>query len=260
MPTPLLDDWQRVGNYCFDALLAAYDAHLMTHGSFEPRVLTALTDLGYGRSWPRVGTPADSGAGTGAPPPAHPWEPDFDAPRSAVRIGPRAVDLGGIGKGLTLRWAGELLHSAGSETYLVDAGGDCLARGGGPDGAGWRIGVEDPALPGDRPTEPVAVVNVDSAAVATSSTRLRRWQAGGEEVHHIIDPRTARSSAAALRSVTVVDRDPAEAEVWSKTLFLHGDAAAAVAARESLAALWVGLDGAVGFSEAIRPQLLWWRW
>lgn len=247
------DDWREVGVHCFAALAAAYDAYLLTAGLFEPRVLTTLTDLGYADSWPSVGAPEGATARSAMPETA--WEPGFDEGRRAVRIGAHPVDLGGIGKGLTLRWAAELLHSSGAETFLVDAGGDCVMSGGGPDGGGWRIGVEDPA----GGSTPVAVLVVDDGGCATSSTRLRRWRAGGEEVHHLIDPRTGRSGGAELRSVTVVHPDPAEGEVWSKTLFLHGAAISAEAERRRLAALWVDEGGAVRFSPAMRDHLLWWR-
>jgi thiamine biosynthesis lipoprotein len=247
------ENWQTVGGYCLTALEAAYDAHLMTDGMFEPRVLETLAALGYGASW-AAGTPAPESVGELPPPQPQPWTPGFDETRQAVRVGPRMIDLGGIGKGLTLRWAAELLRERGCDTFLVDAGGDLVAAGGGPDGSGWRVGVEDPF----GGAAPVAVLNVVRGACATSSTRLRRWRAGGEEVHHLIDPRTGRSGGQSLRSVTVVTDDPAEAEVWSKTLFLHGDALATVAADRGLAALWVTADKLMEWTEPMAEYLLWW--
>ena len=60
------------------------------------------------------------------------------------------IDLGGIGKGLTLRWAAALLDRRGVTGFLLEAGGDLVARGPGPDGDPWLVGIEDPAG-GDRP-------------------------------------------------------------------------------------------------------------
>ena len=62
------------------------------------------------------------------------------------------------------------------------------------------------------------------AACATSSVRVRRWRRGGEQVHHLIDPRSGRSADGGLAAVTVVAADPAWAEVWSKSLFVAGAA------------------------------------
>jgi thiamine biosynthesis lipoprotein len=249
------DHWQEVGTHCYAALRAAADAHVATGGRFDPRVLSTLVDLGYGSSLAFADGDVRLAVEPCAPrvAPAA-WRPGFDS-ASRVRIGPDPVDLGGIGKGLTLRWTAELLREAGCATFLVDAGGDCVFAGAGPDGSGWRIGVEDPA--GGR--DPVAVLQIDDGACATSSTRLRSWHAGGRPVHHLIDPSTGAPGGAGLAAVTVVDPDPATAEVWSKVLFLHGPDIADAAKRHQIAALWVRLDGTVGTSADIQSLLCWQR-
>jgi thiamine biosynthesis lipoprotein len=248
--------WWPVGAYCFEALLAARDAHLESDGWFEPRVLRTLVDLGYSRTLPFADGVDVGERGAVARPPRGPWEPDFDLARQLVRVGPEPVDLGGIGKGLALRWAGEELRAGGCEMYLVDAGGDCIGGGDGPDGSGWQIGVEDPCG-GELP---VAVLRVTDGACATSSTRWLSWRAGDRQVHHLIDPRTGLPGGAGLRSVTVLGDDPAEAEVWTKVLFLQGEAdIAAAAERRALDALWVRDDGTLGMTASMRPHVVWRR-
>ena len=44
------------------------------------------------------------------------------------------IDLGGIGKGLALRWAAAKLERKGFDTFLLEAGGDLVSRGLPPDG------------------------------------------------------------------------------------------------------------------------------
>jgi thiamine biosynthesis lipoprotein len=245
--------WREVGVHCFAALQAAELAHRLTDGRFDPRVLTTLLEFGYGASLPfaagDVHTPAPKHA---LAPVAGPWRPRFDVEQRRVSVGPVPVDLGGIGKGLTLRWAGQLLRGAGCTGFLLEAGGDCI-YGDGPDGLPWRLAVEDPA--GGR--DPVAVLQVADGATATSSTRLRRWRAGEQQVHHLIDPSTGRPGGDDLRSVTVVGADPADAEVWTKVLFLAGRHIAEVAEEWQLAALWVDADGVTGMSDLIRPSVIW---
>jgi thiamine biosynthesis lipoprotein len=182
-----------------------------------------------------------------------PWRPRFDERRSAVRVGAAPIDLGGIGKGLALRWAAEAVAPE-CPAFLIEAGGDCCLAGDGPSGDGWQVGVEDPAGSAD----PIAVLTVRDAACATSSIRLRNWVAGGRRVHHIIDPGTGAPGGAGLRSVTVVGPDPALAEVWSKVLFLAGRARVAdVAASRLVAALWVTDDGTVTASRQMAPHVIW---
>jgi thiamine biosynthesis lipoprotein len=61
-------------------------------------------------------------------------------------------------------------------------------------------------------------------------------------------------------AVTVVGKDPAAAEVDSKTLFLHGHQEIARAARRhGLAALWVDVRGEIGCSDNMKGFVLWQR-
>lgn len=244
--------WQAVSATCFAALVAADAAYRRTHGRFDPRVLDDLVRLGYDRSFRHgLGT---RGRDALAPRPANPpWRPEFRRTTNQVRLGPCPVDLGGIGKGLAVRWAAQRL--AGDYAgFLVEAGGDCYCAGTAPDGGAWRVAVEDPHGGAD----PVAVLELENRAVATSSVRLRQWQVAGTRVHHLLDPSTGLPGGAGLASVTVVDDDPADAEVWSKVLFLAGSHGIATFAEHAgLAAVWVTDDGTTFWSAALAGGLLW---
>ncbi len=247
------DRWHRVPPILFDALREAHRAYQRTKGCFDPRVLRDLVGLGYDRSMPfRRGGVTTSGSEWGRRRPPEPWRPRFRG-GTEVHLGGQPVDLGGIGKGLAIRWAAaQLTRHVGD--YLIDAGGDCLCRGHDPDGHGWRIGVEDPRG-GERP---LAVLELRDRACATSSVRLRRWQCRGKTVHHLLDPRTGRPGGAGLLAVTVIDDDPAAAEVLSKTLFLRGRSRIAdEATRLGAAVYWVASDGRTGESPAFSNYVIW---
>jgi thiamine biosynthesis lipoprotein len=248
------DDWVAVSPYCFDAIVEAYAAYRRTFGRFDPRVLGDLVRLGYDRSLKHA-APSFRDAGALVPRMALPeWRPQFRRDSKEVRVGPAPLDLGGIGKGLAVRWAADRLRSAPGS--LVEAGGDCMCRGVAADGGPWRVGIEDPS----DPTQTVAVLEVRDAALATSSVRVRTWQVAGHDVHHLIDPRTGQPGGAGLAAVTVIDADPAAAEVASKTLFLTGRRGIRTSAEHlGLAALWVDDNGVLGWSPALAPALVWRR-
>ncbi len=266
--------WYQVPSLCFEAISAAVQAHSETDGLFDPRVLESLVAIGYDRTLPfetgSVRLIADRSpaavptlrASESPPAAVDAWRPGLDPARGAVQIGPRPIDLGGIGKGLAVAWASQVLERA-SSTFLVEAGGDCVLGGHGPDGDGWKVGVEDPFGDpregrGAGDDQPVAVLSLADTGCATSSLRKRTWLLDGVQVHHLVDPRTGRSAAGGLKSVTVVERDPARAEIWSKALLIAGSAAiAGLAAEKGLAALWVDDEGGLGMSEAIGPSVIW---
>jgi thiamine biosynthesis lipoprotein len=233
------------------ALVAADRARRITDGRFDPWVLTDLDRLGYRGA--DIGRPAGSiGAGSVGP--------GTDVARVVVRTGrarislPQPVDLGGIGKGLGLRWAADDLHRLGWANVLLEAGGDLVGLGIGPDDEPWRVGLEDPL----DPTEHLAVIEVVDSAVATSSVRVHRWVTEGRTVHHLLDPRTGEPADTGLLSVTVAGPDPAWAEVWSKVLFIGGRASIAAEARaRGLAAWWVADDGSLEMTADARRRTAW---
>ena len=246
--------WHRAPRTLVKAVAEARRAYRETGGAFDPRVHDRLVELGYRESFGR-GPTAGPGEDRPVPEPAAamgPWRPRAAARLGLLNLGGVRIDLGGIGKGLALRWAAEVVREA-TGNFLIEAGGDVVTSGS-PGGGGWRIGVERP----DGGQGPLAVLEVSGLAVATSSVRIRQWRAGGTTVHHLIDPRTGQPGGRGLLSVTVVGPDPAGAEVWSKGLFLAGaDGIAGLASERGLAALWVEHGGVMSTSPAMDPYLLW---
>ncbi len=256
-------EWHEVPGTLARAVAEAARAHAETDGLFDPRVHDTLVAWGYDRSLPfaeggveRVAGSTSSGGVESRPAPG-PWRPQVvrDAGRHFLNLGGSRIDLGGIGKGLAVRWAAARLAEAGSGA-MVDAGGDVALQGVAPDGGPWRVGVEDP-LGGDAP---VLVLELTDTACATSSTRLRRWQVEGHPVHHLVDPRTGRPGGDGLAAVTVAEADPAWSEVWSKALFLFGASGVRAGAEaRGLAAAWITDDGHVGTSSAMARRVVWAR-
>lgn len=238
------------------AITRALDAARETEGLFEPTVLHALVAAGYDRSfellnvgdedqWHQEADPELRGGAHKKPMPesgrlgrslALPRTP---SPRLLTSLSPHppfswrdvvvdwdsgtitlpegvGVDLGGIGKGWTVDRAADILR--GFRAFAVDAGGDIYAAGTQDDGTPWTIGIQDPA---DRGRD-IAVLAVHNQAVATSTTRRRRWLLNGREQHHLIDPSTGRPADTGVASSTVIANSVARAETLAKAALLLG--------------------------------------
>ncbi len=212
------------------ALGASWRAFRVSNGRFDPRVIGALEAAGE-----RAGVEL----------PASPTR--LEPTDRWLRLDPRngrasltaPIDLGGIGKGLALRWTARRLRRAGIADFLVSAGGDLVAAGTGPARRPWVVGLEDPR----GPHQPLATIELPKGGgLATSSVAVRSWTApDGSPRHHLIDPTTQRPSESGLVSVTVAAGDPAWAEVWSKVGFLAGDRIGRVLAGRR--AWWVSSTG-----------------
>lgn len=240
------DAWYRPSPRLRRMLISVRRAHRVTGGRFDPRVVRALERIGE-----RAGIPLPMESGTDRP-----WI-EVGAQGGARVTEP--LDSGGIGKGLALRWAAGSLARAGmcGSGGMIDAGGDLVAWGRPEDFTTWRIGIEDPF--GDD--VPLAVVELGSGAIATSSVRIRSWtDSRGDPVHHLIDAATGRPAQTELRAVSVAHADPAWAEIWSKSLFLGGLGGIEREARaRGIAAWWVSTEGDVGISPRGKDRTIWVR-
>jgi thiamine biosynthesis lipoprotein len=201
----------------FEVLSAALDAARETDGLFDPMVLPALISAGYDQSFPLLPPDRPSRRTRLAPPPWSWREVTLDRRRRTVRLPPGSgIDLGGIAKGWTVDRAADRLREF--ENFAVDAGGDLFARGRQADGSPWTIGVQDPY----QPERDVLGLTIDGRAVATSSTRRRRWRLGGAEHHHLIDPRTGDSAETDVAAASVIAPSVTRAEVLAKVALLLG--------------------------------------
>ena len=157
-----------------------------------------------------------------------------------VRRDPAAwIDAGAFGKGAALAAIARLPFPASVCGVTVDLGGQvwaqdsCLASGtDAPAGAVW---VADPR---ERST-PVVPLDIRGASVATSGASERWVDVDGERLGHIVDPRTG-NPVSAWGSVTVVSRDPLEADAFATALFVMGpDIGRAWAESHGIAALFL---------------------
>lgn len=203
-----------VSDVLFAVLRTAHRYAAQTAGVFDPAVGAALVAAGYDRSF-APGALDRAAPASLAPRRASVLDLRFDsASRTVDRPEGALLDLGGIVKGWTVDRAAALLP----DVAALDAGGDAVLRGGGPDGAGWIVDVEDP-----RDSSQAAIsFRVCDRAVATSAANRRRWRMGTAEQHHLIDPRTGRPAVTDLLQVTVVAPSAELAEVLAKAAFILG--------------------------------------
>jgi thiamine biosynthesis lipoprotein len=131
---------------------------------------------------------------------------------------------------------------------LVNLGGDLTVAGSTPPDGGWAVLVtDDHRSPLDADGQTVAV---RSGGLATSSTTVRRWRAGGREHHHIVDPRTGLAAAEIWRTVSVAAATCVDANTASTAAIVRGREAPAWLDRMGLPARLVALDGSVSTTGA----------
>lgn len=159
-----------------------------------------------------------------------------------VKADPRVqFDFNAIAKGYAADVVGAFLESKGIQSYLVEIGGDLVARGKKPDGTPWRIGLEKPAPSLDAPQEWEYFVEVVDRGLATSGNYRRYYEQDGLRYSHTINPHTGYPVDHHLLSVSVFAPDCMSADAYATAFMVMGldDALEFVESRDDLEAFFV---------------------
>ncbi len=225
-----------------ELLSAALRAAELTDGDVDPTCGSALAGLGYDRDFADIRAAADVLPRPAGPVPG--WRSvHLDAARRQVRLGHGAqIDLGATAKAWAAdRCAGQIAAEL-TCGVLVSLGGDVAVAGLAPAG-GWPIKVtDDHAAPS---WETGQTITITDGGLATSSTTVRNWTAGGRTVHHIIDPATGEPARPCWRTVSVAAGSCTDANTASTAAIVRGPAAASWLEELGLPARLVREDGTV---------------
>jgi len=165
--------------------------------------------------------------------------------RSLVLPAGVQLDLGATAKAWAADRSAARIASQAGCGVLVSLGGD-IAVAGPPPADGWRIRVQDVTGPADEtPEGPYALIAIRDGGLATSSTTARRWQRGGDVLHHILDPRTGLPAEPVWRTVSVAAASCADANAASTAAVIRGRRAPGWLAQLGLPARLVDTTGAV---------------
>jgi thiamine biosynthesis lipoprotein len=157
------------------------------------------------------------------------------------------VDLSGIAKGYAADRAAAALNALGIADFVIELGGEVLARGRNIADEPWRVGIEEPQA---APRRVRRVVPLAGHALATSGDYRIFFERDGRRYCHEIDPVSASPVAHALTSVTVAASDCARADALATALMVLGpDAGYAFAEQASLAAYFVSRVAGGGLAD-----------
>jgi len=145
---------------------------------------------------------------------------EFDRQELTVSFGKEgmALDFGGIGKGVAVDEAVEVLEAFGVTSGLVHGGNSSVRAMDAPPGLrGWSVKVEHPF----EPDTVLREVIIHNTSMSTSARARNPLVIDGKTLGHIIDPRKGWPSDG-IESVTVVTPSAAYADALSTAFFVMG--------------------------------------
>ena len=248
---------QQVSPLLAEAIAVALRAAELTDGDVDPTVGAAMSAIGYDRDFEQIHAAGRQAAGRPAAPLTVRRVPGWRQVRleGQTLTMPKGVqlDLGATAKAWAADRSAARIQARIGCGVLVSLGGDIAVAGPAPEG-GWRIRVQDvTGAPDEAPEGPYALIAIRDGGLATSSTRARRWQRGGDVLHHILDPRTGLPAEPVWRTVSVAAGTCADANAASTAAVIRGRAALGWLARLALPARLVDATGVV-FTVAGWPE------
>lgn len=180
----------------------AMEVNALSHGAFDITVAPLVNAWGFGFKKKETITPEL-----------------IDSLRQIKNI----LDASAIAKGQGCDVIAALLEEHDIHNYLVDIGGEVVARGHNDQGHPWRVGITRPEddVTGQK-SEIQAIISTDSIAMATSGNYRQFYYEGGEKRSHTIDPRTGYPVKHNLLSATVVASNCMRADALATACMVLG--------------------------------------
>lgn len=132
-------------------------------------------------------------------------------------------DFNAVAKGYAIDRLGVLLENRGYKNFLVEVGGEILAKGTNIiTDKPWTVGVDDPTNIEQRGR--AAIVQLQNKALASSGNyrKFRVDSITGEKYVHTVNPKTGFTENSSLLAATVVAEDCATADAFATAFMAMG--------------------------------------
>ncbi|MDA9807927.1 FAD:protein FMN transferase [Flavobacteriales bacterium] len=133
-----------------------------------------------------------------------------------------SLDFNSIAQGYTVDVIAQFLECKGDSNYLVEVGGELLAKGKNADGNIWRVGVDKPSEDIDKHERFQFILDLENKALATSGNYRKFYEKNGVKYAHTISPFTGFPAQNRLLSVTVIHDNCMLADAYATAFMAMG--------------------------------------
>jgi len=131
------------------------------------------------------------------------------------------LDFNAIGKGYIVDLISELLISYDIKNFLIEIGGEIIAKGKNPNsGDFWKVAIDNPSQKNNR--QFIKTIFLKNKALATSGN-YRKYiidSLTGKKYVHTINPKNGKSFQSKILSVSVLASDCMTADAWATALMV----------------------------------------
>ena len=141
-----------------------------------------------------------------------------------VKEDPRIMlSCSAVAKGYSVDVVARLLEKKGIQNYMVDIGGEIVAKGKNSRNGLWRIGINKPIDDSLSVNQEIqTILELSDAGLATSGNYRNFYYKDGKKYAHTIDPRTGYPVQHSILSSTVVAEDCMTADALATSFMVMG--------------------------------------
>lgn len=133
------------------------------------------------------------------------------------------LDMSAIAKGFTCDLIGKFLNDKGCRNFMVEIGGEVVAKGKNEKGRIWTIGISKPdEMAFFASSDIFAKVQLPDNALATSGNYRNFYVEDGKKYAHTIDPKTGYPVQHSLLSATVLAGNCMDADAFATAFMVLG--------------------------------------
>lgn len=133
------------------------------------------------------------------------------------------INTSAISKGYSCDLVAHLFDTLGIENYMVEIGGEVVAKGVNDKGVCWRIGVDKPVNDSTGMLHDLqTIVSLCNKSLATSGNYRNYYVKDDKKYAHTIDPQTGYPSEQDLLSVTIIADDCMTADAYATAFMAMG--------------------------------------
>lgn len=204
--------------YLLPVLQASKEINQKTNGAFDPTVGPLVNIWGFGPSGPELKDSVDiqnllNLVGF--------EKVDFNSREVRKKLHDIYLDFSSIAKGYGVDVVADLLMSKGIDNYLVEIGGELVARGVNESGELWKVGVNRPEESANA-SDLFSIIALQDKAMATSGNYRNFYVRDSVKISHTINPETGYPVEHNLLSATVIAKDCMTADAYATALMVMG--------------------------------------
>ena len=133
-----------------------------------------------------------------------------------------SIDFNSIAQGYTVDLIAKYLELNNIQNYLIEVGGELIAKGKNADGNIWRVGVDKPSEDIDVNERYQFILDLEDKALATSGNYRKFYEKDGIKYSHTINPFTGFPTENRLLSVTVIHDNCMMADAYATAFMVMG--------------------------------------